>query len=48
MSDRTIGILGLGIFGSSVLAALAKHHMNIIAIDVYRTNWATHTVSQFG
>lgn len=33
MSDRTIGILGLGIFGSSVLAALAKHHMNIIAID---------------
>ena len=23
MSDRTIGILGLGIFGSSVLAALA-------------------------
>ena len=33
MSDRTIGILGLGIFGSSVLAALAKHDMNIIAID---------------
>ena len=24
MSDRTIGILGLGIFGSSVLTALAK------------------------
>lgn len=33
MSDRTIGILGLGIFGSSVLAALAKQDMNIIAID---------------
>ena len=33
MSDRTIGILGLGIFGSSVLGALAKHDMNIIAID---------------
>ena len=33
MSDRTIGILGLGIFGSSVLAALAKHDINIIAID---------------
>ncbi|MGX7074289.1 potassium channel family protein [Falseniella ignava] len=33
MSDRTIGILGLGIFGSSVLAALAKQNMNIIAID---------------
>ena len=33
MSDRTIGILGLGIFGSSVLAALAKHDVNIIAID---------------
>ena len=33
MSDRTIGILGLGIFGSSVLEALAKHDMNIIAID---------------
>ena len=32
MSDRTIGILGLGIFGSSVLAALAKHDVNIIAI----------------
>ncbi|HET0649078.1 TPA: TrkA family potassium uptake protein, partial [Streptococcus pneumoniae] len=27
MSDRTIGILGLGIFGSSVLAALAKQDM---------------------
>ena len=25
MSDRTIGILGLGIFGSSVLTALAQH-----------------------
>ncbi|MEZ7623168.1 MULTISPECIES: potassium channel family protein [Streptococcus] len=33
MSDRTIGILGLGIFGSSVLMALAKQDMNIIAID---------------
>ena len=33
MSDRTIGILGLGIFGSSVLTALAKQDMNIIAID---------------
>ena len=33
MSDRTIGILGLGIFGSSVLTALAKHDINIIAID---------------
>lgn len=33
MSDRTIGILGLGIFGSSVLATLAKHDINIIAID---------------
>ena len=33
MSDRTIGILGLGIFGSSVLPALAKQDMNIIAID---------------
>ena len=33
MSDRTIGILGLGIFGSSVLTALAKQNMNIIAID---------------
>lgn len=33
MSDRTVGILGLGIFGISVLAALAKHYMNIIAID---------------
>lgn len=35
MSDRTIGILGLGIFGSSVLAALAKQDMNIIAISSY-------------
>ena len=33
MSDRTIGILGLGIFGSSVLTALAQHDINIIAID---------------
>ena len=33
MSDRTIGILGLGIFGSSVLTALAKQDMNIIAIE---------------
>ncbi len=33
MSDRTIGILGLGIFGTSVLSALAKQNMNIIAID---------------
>lgn len=33
MSDRTIGILGLGIFGSSVLTALAQHDVNIIAID---------------
>ena len=33
MSDRTIGILGLGIFGSSVLTALAHHDINIIAID---------------
>lgn len=33
MSDRTIGILGLGIFGTSVLTALAKQDMNIIAID---------------
>lgn len=33
MSERTIGILGLGIFGSSVLTALAQHDINIIAID---------------
>ena len=33
MSDRTIGILGLGIFGSSVLTTLAQHDINIIAID---------------
>ena len=33
MPDRTIGILGLGIFVSSVLTALAKQDMNIIAID---------------
>ena len=33
MSDRTIGILGLGIFGSSVLTAHAQHDINIIAID---------------
>ena len=33
MADRTIGILGLGIFGSSVLTALAQHDINIIAID---------------
>ena len=33
MADRTIGILGLGIFGSSVLTTLAQHDINIIAID---------------
>ena len=33
MSERTIGILGLGVFGSSVLEALSKLDMNIIAID---------------
>ncbi len=33
MSDRTIGILGLGIFGVSVLTALASKIVNIIAID---------------
>ena len=30
MADRTIGILGLGIFGSSVLTTLAQHDINII------------------
>ena len=33
MSERTIGILGLGVFGSSVLEGLSKLDMNIIAID---------------
>ena len=33
MSDRTIGILGLGIFGSSCSRSAAKHDINIIAID---------------
>ena len=32
MSDRTIGILGWGFSGSSVLMALAKQNMNIIAL----------------
>ena len=45
MSDRTIGILGLGIFGSSVLTALAKQDMNIIAIDDHAEH--INNLSQF-
>ena len=33
MSDRTIGILGLGIFWEQCFGCPAKHDMNIIAID---------------
>lgn len=47
MSDRTIGILGLGIFGSSVLAALAKQDMNIIAIDDHAERINQYSVDVF-
>lgn len=45
MSDRTIGILGLGIFGSSVLAALAKQ--DIILSLLMTTQSASISLSQF-
>ena len=33
MANRTIGILGLGIFGQSVLKTLQDQDVDIIAID---------------
>jgi len=39
MSASTIGVLGLGLFGSAVARTLAKNNVDVIAIDKTWIMW---------